>query len=194
MTSTITITVADGLTNVVSPFHPDFAPRARALGGKWMDRSWRFDTRDEQRVRELCREIYGTDGSPILAADLITVRISFDSNISVSKSAIFLGGRCVARATGRDSGARIGDGVVFLEGRPKSGGSVKNWETVIPAGCVAEIRDVPRSKLEDIESEISGDGLVEIVDAAPQIDRPALAAERDRLVARLAEIDAALAS
>jgi DNA repair protein RadC len=54
----------DGRIAVSSPYHPNFPARARTLGGIWdtARRVWVFDAADNDRVRSLCREIYGTDG------------------------------------------------------------------------------------------------------------------------------------
>jgi DNA repair protein RadC len=54
----------DGRIAVRSPFHPNFPPRARSLGGVWdaARRVWLFDAGDRERVRSLCREIYGAEG------------------------------------------------------------------------------------------------------------------------------------
>jgi len=54
----------DGRIAVSSPYHPHFPARARSLGGVWDAtlRVWLFDAADHDRVRSLCREIYGTDG------------------------------------------------------------------------------------------------------------------------------------
>src|SRR6266436_7053017 len=54
----------DGRIAVSSPYHPNFPARARSLGGIWDARRhvWVFDAGDHDRVRSLCREIYGTDG------------------------------------------------------------------------------------------------------------------------------------
>jgi len=54
----------DGRIAVSSPYHPNFPARARSLGGIWnaARRVWVFDSADHDRVRSLCREIYGTDG------------------------------------------------------------------------------------------------------------------------------------
>jgi len=55
----IRITTETNSTFLSSPYHPALPERARALGGKF-DRSnkvWIFDARDEERVRELAREI-----------------------------------------------------------------------------------------------------------------------------------------
>jgi DNA repair protein RadC len=53
----------DGRIAVTSPYHPKFPARARSLGGIWdaTRRVWIFDAGDHDRVRSLCREIYGAD-------------------------------------------------------------------------------------------------------------------------------------
>jgi len=53
----------DGRIAVSSPYHPHFPARARSLGGVWdrARRVWVFDRADDDRVRSLCREIYGTE-------------------------------------------------------------------------------------------------------------------------------------
>ena len=59
-----TIVEEDGRLVVNSPYHPNFPARARSLGGDWDPerRVWLFDASDGDRVRTLCREIYGTEG------------------------------------------------------------------------------------------------------------------------------------
>ncbi|HEU0156904.1 MAG TPA: DNA repair protein RadC [Stellaceae bacterium] len=49
---------------VTSPYHPNFPGRARTLGGSWDPerRVWLFEASDGERVRTLCREIYGPEG------------------------------------------------------------------------------------------------------------------------------------
>jgi DNA repair protein RadC len=61
----VSIVEQDGRIAVNSPYHPNFPPRARFLGGEWdaARRVWVFDAGEEDRVRSLCREIYGTDGA-----------------------------------------------------------------------------------------------------------------------------------
>ena len=55
----------DGRIAVSSPYHSNFPARARILGGVWdtARRVWVFDSADHDRVKSLCCEIYGTDGS-----------------------------------------------------------------------------------------------------------------------------------
>jgi hypothetical protein len=205
--STVNLTITGSTLSVASPFHPEFPAAARNLGGKWhaASKTWRFDARDETRVRALCLETFGTDGSPVGAADLVTVRVTIASGdyIAADKSSIFLCGREVARAYGRDSGAKLGAGVVVLSGGFTSGGSVKNWETrsLKSEQTIFEIRDVPRLAAQRLvdkeEGWYSGMATVEIVteddhDNGNNNRRAALETERAVLLARLAEIDAAL--
>lgn len=150
-------TLGGNAITVSTPYHPDFPRRARSLGGKWNSALWVFDARDESRVRQLCREIYGEDGETP-QGDLVTLRATFSdrSRLSVRGAGIYIAGRCIARAYSRDSGARLGEGVVMIEGTAgsrgsdavRSGGSRANWETIIDGPCVIEIRDVPRAAAE----------------------------------------------
>ena len=190
----ISITRSGSDISVASPFHPAFVNRAKELGGKWDSTAkvWTFDARDEDDVRALCREVYGTDGSA--DTKLVDVRITFKSGARAGQRAVYVCGREIARAWGRDSGAKLGEGVKLVEGRVRSGGSAKNWETVIDAGSVLVLRDVPEPiALRRVCDK--ADRLVEILpSAAATVDVPALQAEREKLVARLAEIDALISS
>ena len=133
----------DGTIDLSSPYHPRFPAKATGLGGKWNPQTehWTFDARDEAAVRALCIQTYGSDGE---ATDLVEVVATARQDIVARRTGIFLAGRCVARARDRDSGARPGEGVVRVDGPgPRSGGSRQYWETVVPAGCVVRLRDVP---------------------------------------------------
>ena len=61
----VSIVAQDGRIAVSSPYHPNFPARARFLGGEWdaARHVWLFDAGENDRVRSLCREIYGTDGA-----------------------------------------------------------------------------------------------------------------------------------
>ncbi len=193
MTTQPTITTRYDRLYVESPYHPDFPLRAKNLGGLWnsVSKIWDFDSRDEPRVRALCLEIFGSDGKS--AAPVVDIRATWHSSGCADLGAIFIAGRQVARATSRDSATVLGDGVIVLEGELHSGGSRKNWATVAEAGTVIEIRDVPEALARAAVSESDKYLEVEIITQA-DIDREALQAERAGLVARIAEIDSALAA
>ena len=61
----VSIVEQGGRIVVGTPYHPNFPARARLLGGDWdaLRHVWIFDAREDDRVRSLCREIYGADGS-----------------------------------------------------------------------------------------------------------------------------------
>ncbi len=65
----VSIVEEDGQIVVGSPYQPDFPARARALGGIWdaVRRVWRFDAGDGERVKSLCREVYGDAGDGLSA-------------------------------------------------------------------------------------------------------------------------------
>ncbi len=151
-----------------TPYNPDFSPKAKKLGGKWdkAARVWTFDARDEERVRALCARLFGTDGSPVAAEDLLTVRARpdvCDVRRGSAAGELWICGRKVAGVTGRDSGARLGEGVVMIAGGFSSGGSVKNYRCMWPGGTVFEVRDVPRALAEKLHAEYLG---ITLLDAA----------------------------
>lgn len=174
---------------VVSPYNPELPTAARALGGKLNGKAWEFDQRLADDVAELYRRIYGE--WPGDATDYVKVRATALKDIAEDKAGIFLFGRCLARAYSRDSGAKLGDGVILREGRFRSGGSAKYWKTVCEEGTVVELFDVPRKIAEQARSE-EPLWKVEILGDSPSIGRDALIAERGTLLARIAQIDALL--
>ena len=188
------ITTSSSNVRVIAPYNPGFIAAAKRIGGKWQAPAWSFDIRDEDRVRALCMEHYGEDGrTPV---ETRTVRVQFVGARRADCDAVRFCGREIGRARGRDSGATLGDGIVVLEGEVASGGSVKNWATVVRAGAVVLIRDVPTPLVEKMRAEADGSNgeiIVSIEDETPPIDVNALTQERARLRARLAEIDAILA-
>lgn len=189
----ITVTVSGGEIRVVAPYNAEFIARAKKIGGKWGPGAWAFDVRDESRVRELCRDVYGEDGAPV---ERVTLRAVFAPQYSVCRESITLAGRVVARAFGRDSGAKLGDGVVCIEGGFSSGGSMKNWDTIVGrSGATVLIRDVPASMAERVISDLPrGVVSAEIEPESDCIaDVEALKNEREQLTARIAQIDEALA-
>ena len=191
MDTAVTVTQQGDLIAVSSPYHPDFPPKARRLSGSF-DRAsttWTFPSAAEPHVRGLCREIYGTDGT---ACDTVTLRVTATEGLYEGRGPITIAGRIVASARGRDSGARTGEGVLLLEGRATSGGSMKNWTTEISVGAVMEIIDVPRAAVPDADETQRLALEVEIVSSVTADKQDALVAELQRLRARMGEIESLL--
>ena len=188
----VTVTTENGKTSVTSPYDTEFVAKAKTIGGKWdgPSKAWTFDARDEQRVRDLCRKVYGTDGNPVEAGDLVTVRVRLaDHELSSSEGPYAkFAGRRIAERPGRDSAVRLAANVVLIEGKLASSGGSMRYPTIgANENVIVEVRDIPRATL-TLEREDS----YEIVGEDSDVDVDALLSERDRLLARLAEIDALL--
>jgi hypothetical protein len=133
----IEITSTESQIKVKSPYYPRFIAFAKKRNGKWVSPHWVFDKRDEQVVRDACREYYGTAGEEV---PLVTVRCLVES----PENPWYDFGRLIAERRSRDSEAKIGEGVVIIEGDfPSWGGSVKHPSLAAEEGTVIEIRDVP---------------------------------------------------
>lgn len=113
------------------------------LGGRWIaeEKSWIFPDFVEDEV-EILDEKYN---SPLIA-----VEIKFPEGAAEFNASIYVAGYCIATACGRDSGAEIAPDVAFITGCADSGGSVKNWKTVITENAVIRMR-IPELCLEDID-------------------------------------------
>lgn len=181
------IAIADGKASIRTPYNIEFVQRVKLMGGKWdsSSRRWVVDERRVEAVRAAMTEVYGR--SDLEPGELVKVRVTFDNGYHECCGPITLFGATIASASGRDSGARVGDRVVFLSGEPYSGGSAKNWLTVIRSGSQIEIYDVPAEYASKCIGELPASVHAEII--RDDIDRDALRAERDRLLARIAEID-----
>lgn len=181
------IEIRNNTAYVFTPYNPVFVKEIKTIGGaKWdgVQRCWKVPEATVDTVRKIMMEVYGETDLPD-GGEKVTVRVKFNEMETGHRGPVVVFGKTVASAFGRDSGARVGDDVVFIEGAPESGGSAKNWSTVIPEGCVVEIRNVPTAALDDSYE-------YEIVEEK-KIDRTALEEEKAKLLKRLAEIEALLA-
>lgn len=189
MCDTFEIKIADGKAAVYTPYNADFVSRIKLMGGRWnpAEKCWTVAEFKVDDVRAAMRSIYGRDDQPV--TETVDVILTFAEEYYELRAPVTILGRTIATAWGRDSGSRMGDDVMFLDGAPKSGGSVKNWHTVIPAGSVVKLPNLPKTATAEcdlpdgVSMEIIGQG----------IDREALQAEKEKLLARLAEINAILA-
>lgn len=189
MCNTFEIKISDGKAAIYTPYNADFVSRIKLLGGRWnpAEKCWTVADFKVEDVRAAMRSIYGQDDRPV--SETVDVILTFDKEYYEYCGPVTILGRTIAAARGRDSGARMGDDVMFLEGEPESGGSVKKWRTVIPAGCVVKLPNLPKTATE--ECDLPDGVTMEII--GQNIDREALLSEKEKLLARLAEIDALLA-
>lgn len=188
MATEVGIKIVGDRVALCSPYNPALPPKAKLLGGRWdsVQRVWTFDARDESRVRELAKTVYGTDGAPDTRT--VTVRVVLGPSTNGGDS-IYLFGREIASRPGRDLPVRLGNGVIVVDGHfPESGGSMK-YPSIFgknEAAVTVEIRDVPA----DVVTE--GEG-VQVVDAVAD-RRAAIEAEIAATEAKLSALRAELAA
>lgn len=129
-------------------YNHDLVEDCRKLGGKWDSEEgcWVFSDIVEDKVEELDAE-YNTD---IIKVEITAVEKDYDgdeANIIGNAAPVRFCGYTIAKATGRDSGAKIGEEISMIKGKIRSGGSMKNWKTVVEHGSVFRLK-IARGLLE----------------------------------------------
>ena len=169
-----------------TPYNAEFIAAVKNIGGAHWDRehrAWSIPAEAIEQARDIMRRVYGACDLPD-DQPRVSVKLTFETDVSEKWAPVTIFGKTVASATGRDSGARTGDDVVFVVGSPKSGGSVANWRSVVPEGSVVVLHNVPQAALE----MPLPDGVQAVVSTQKQ-SRDDLLTEKERLLARLAEIE-----
>ena len=180
------IEIRDNKAYIYTPYSPEFVARIKNIGGrKWESslKCWSVPSVAVDSIRKIMMEVFKeTDEIP---AEKVDVQVTFHKEKWGAREAYMLFGKSISIATGRDSGARVGDDVEIVKGSVSSGGSAKNWASIVDEGSVVILRNVSKPLLESFEGE---DGIsVEVIDSS-RIDRQALLEEKERLLNRLAEI------
>ncbi|KAA6329769.1 hypothetical protein EZS27_021455 [termite gut metagenome] len=129
---------------VTSPFNGNFVKKAKNYQGKWKSEAWWFSVNQIEYVRKAMIEIYGLTGEESYETCTLIVE-GFSASEMLSPVSLF--NRTIAAAHGRDDGAKLGEGIILLEGEVTSGGSVKNWKTCVE-NATFEILDFPIPALE----------------------------------------------
>jgi hypothetical protein len=147
------ITTKDGFIYLVSPYDEDIARKCRNLNGDWTGNAWKFKYDEDvlAAVKHAVNETFEFDYD----APRATAKIEFKEDFYQGKAPYTIGGYILSEARGRDSGAKVGPGVLLLEGKIESGGSMKNWSSEVRAGSVFKIKNFPKgAKVEDAENII----------------------------------------
>ena len=135
---------------VNSPYHPDFPPAAKNAGGRWDGAKWQFNARDRDIVDTLLRDTYGY-APPEYDEPTVTITITVEEEWSAEHGPLMIAGMILASARGRDSGARVGPGVVLKSQHHRSigsRGSLSRWKTYANPGATFIARDIPLSQAE----------------------------------------------
>lgn len=117
----------------------------KKLGGRWdsEEKVWVFNSFVKDKVEDL-EAIYNSDS--------INIEIKTLESIYRDKGPLEFLGYPLCYATGRDSGAKLYDGVSLLQGRIYSAGSVKNWGTKCSQGSIFRLT-ISRGVLETFKTD-----------------------------------------
>lgn len=189
----ISIRVQDDKAYIKSPFNRDFIHKIHSIGdAQWESdtREWSVPTDNLEDVKQMLRDVYGTDGSEN-NEPTVTVKLTATDNVDLTEiqsidepTNMVIFGRPILSARGRDNGVKVEKGVT-VRGKYKSGGSTRYPTVVFDKGAEIIIKNMPESQAKRLKLKYM---TTEII-SEPKIDRQALLAEKERLLKRIAEID-----
>lgn len=138
---------------VITPYNSDFVQKCRNLRGEFKQGAWWFRDNIIDYVRNAMLEIYGVTGEEQYEECSLLVK-NFTSEATCAAVTLF--GRTIARAFGRDSGAKLGDEIILIDGSIDSGGSMKNWSTCVK-NATFEIQNfpLPATEKEEIQKAVA---------------------------------------
>lgn len=176
---------------VYTPYNYDFVQKIKSIGSsKWNGSAWEVPACTVEQVREIMMDVYGE--TDIEAAPKMYAKIKVvDTDWAPANRGIYLFGKLIARAYGRDSDAMVGDDVAFTKKAPVSGGSRNRPDVIIEQGAELVIHNIPESK---IDPQIPNYGIPEeyiVVEVSKESDvkKSKLLEEKERLLKRIKEID-----
>lgn len=186
----IKINIKNGLAEIYTPYNSTFVRKIKRIGSaKWDfdNKCWTVPVEVIDIVREIMVEVYGY--SDITENETISLKITFVEEVSEYCSDIVMFGKILAHATGRDSGAKVGDDVAYSKGLATSGGSAKNWLSIVKEESVVILTNVNKNIYEKECSDLKEkyNITVEIIDTG--VNKQQLIEEKERLLKRITEID-----
>lgn len=171
------------IIKVQSEYNKAFISGSRMIQGKWNSPYWVFPAENEEPLKELLVNVYGECGDLDTNIPRVTVDLMLDDYPHGSD--VKIGDMNVCWRPARDSSVRLSDSAMLIcGGFPKSGGSRNNPYVYAEQGTVLRVKGIPVVLFNKIK-DLAG---VKLVDES--VDKRALAAEKERLLARIAEIDA----
>jgi len=146
--STVEIKGEGEKLKVESPYSPLFVKKARDLGGEWLSKykAWYFNKKDIERVKEMCRDVYGTDGTPVKTVD---IEVDLDTYFDNSND-IYIKGIQIARRPSRDASVILNNAIVKKGEFLNKGGSTSHPRVGWKKGTILEVRDIPKRLAKEI--------------------------------------------
>ncbi|MFN3802464.1 FlxA-like family protein [Belliella pelovolcani] len=189
MSQQIKLEIIGDKVKVITPYHADFVNSCRRLRGRFSEGAWWFDDSVLEYVREAMMDFFNTTGE--ISFEEVSLLVKNYSEYG-DRAPVTLFGRIIAKAFGRDSGARLGDDIVLIKGEINSGGSVKRWSTrVMEATFEIQRFPKPATELPEVKKAIE-EGWVELIERKKKRPAEDIQAEIDQLEERIAQLKAEL--
>ena len=139
-------------------YNATFIKKAKNLQGKWDGEHWVFDEKVESLLREVLKDIYGTDGEGYTRK--VIVEIDIDRYDDIDGQDLKIGDLVIITRRTRDSEVTLKEGVIVISGGfPSKGGSVKNPRLSAYKGTVIRV-EIPETLYAKI-AECQGVSLVQ---------------------------------
>lgn len=187
------ITLNNGIANIYTPYNRKFIEQIKRIDSKWNaeEKCWTVKEDAIDVVRQIMMDVYGETDE--VAIETVNIKVKVVEECSIRKAEVMFLGKTLSRAFGRDTGAKVGEDVYYLEGGCTSGGSMRNWTSIVKKGSVIELRNVNKNLvnkfMEDKTVEEFGENIEIIETGDKKVDTDKLKAEKEALLKRLAEID-----
>lgn len=142
----------EGQILVINPYLTRVSSYLKNLGNaKWdaSQQGWLIDADFENEISQKLIKTFGSDGST--EVETVSAYVTFIENKIEKRKPIGIAGLVFARANGRDGGATTGEGVALLEGEISSGGSAKNWESIVKEGAKFKVTRLIKTLIKDLE-------------------------------------------
>lgn len=186
--SEIEVKIRDDKAMLYTPYNPEFVKRIKKFSdARWNsgEKCWTIDESNLDAARVIMKEIYGYADNEI--NEKVTLKIHVKESVSKKHGDVILFGKILSHATGRDSGARSGSDVAYINGSAYSGGSAKNWESVVSEDSEILLHNVNKNLYEEYLENPQEEYEIEVV--TDSIDSAALKQEKELLLKRIKEID-----
>jgi hypothetical protein len=137
---------------VINPYLARVSNYLKNLGNaKWdaSQQGWLIDADFENEISQKLIKTFGSDGST--EVETVSAYVTFIENKIEKRKPIGIAGLVFSRANGRDGGATTGEGVALLEGEISSGGSAKNWESIVREGAKFKVTKLIKTLIKDLE-------------------------------------------
>lgn len=139
MEELIKVQELEGKLHITTPYSEEFIAKIKKVrGAKWdsTNKVWTTPCEEKKVVYKILDDLFCYKGDQTAYKRF---RLKAIDKINAFCGAVCLGGFEVVSAKGRDSGTRWASYVTVICDRSTSGGSIKNWATIILQGCIFEL-------------------------------------------------------